>query len=178
MHFVLLGLVCGGAGGFEQVAEWCVGDALGESKDCPHPRCFRCRDIWDRLKADARAVMVDVRTKAEWAFVGVPDLVGARQAGHDGRVADVPGQPGRSRFRRKRLSAALSSAGVGKDDEVFFICRSGGRSRMAAEVLRRKVSGTAGMWRTDSRGHSMPTVIGSSGRRLEGRRAPLGARAE
>ena len=35
----------------------------------------------------------------------------------------------------ERLGAALESAGVRKDDEVFFICRSGGRSRMAAEVM-------------------------------------------
>ena len=29
---------------------------------------------WDMLKTDATSVLVDVRTKAEWAFVGLPDF--------------------------------------------------------------------------------------------------------
>src|SRR3972149_2089931 len=91
-------------------------------------------ETWDRLKADRRAVLVDVRTNAEWAFVGIPDLsaLGKRvlavewQTFPDSRVdADFA----------ERLSAALSAAGASKDDEVFFICRSGWRSRMAAEVM-------------------------------------------
>ncbi|MEQ1716944.1 MAG: rhodanese-like domain-containing protein [Hyphomicrobium sp.] len=91
-------------------------------------------DVWERLKADARTVMVDVRTKAEWAFVGVPDL-----ATLDKRVMTVEWQTfPDSRVDpafASRLGAALTSAGVDKNDEVFFICRSGGRSRMAAEAL-------------------------------------------
>jgi len=34
-----------------------------------------------------------------------------------------------------RLEAELTARGVEKTDEIFFICRSGGRSRMAAEVM-------------------------------------------
>ncbi len=91
-------------------------------------------ETWDRLKADGRALLVDVRTNAEWAFVGIPDLsaLGKRvlavewQTFPDSRV-----DPDFS----ERLSAALSAAGASIDDEVFFICRSGGRSRMAAEVM-------------------------------------------
>ena len=89
---------------------------------------------WDKLKTDQKSVLVDVRTKAEWAFVGLPDLsaIGKRvltlewQTFPDSRID--------SEFS-ERLGAALESAGVQKDDEVFFICRSGGRSRMAAEVM-------------------------------------------
>ena len=91
-------------------------------------------ETWDRLKADRRAVLVDVRTNAEWAFVGIPDLsaLGKRvlavewQTFPDSRVDPDFAE---------RLSAALGAAGANKDDEVFFICRSGGRSRMAAEVM-------------------------------------------
>lgn len=89
---------------------------------------------WDKLKTDQKSVLVDVRTKAEWAFVGLPDLsaIGKRvltlewQTFPDSRID--------SEFS-ERLGATLESAGVHKDDEVFFICRSGGRSRMAAEVM-------------------------------------------
>ena len=34
-----------------------------------------------------------------------------------------------------RLEKALTERGVQKDNEIFFICRSGGRSRMAAEAM-------------------------------------------
>ena len=32
------------------------------------------RDAWQRLQADKTAVLVDVRSRPEWSFVGVPDL--------------------------------------------------------------------------------------------------------
>lgn len=89
-------------------------------------------DVWERLQADQRAVLVDVRTRAEWAFVGLPDLSGKRlltqewQTFPDSRVDPAFAQ---------RLKEALKAAGVKEDDEIFFICRSGGRSRMAAEAL-------------------------------------------
>ncbi|MGH6815559.1 MAG: rhodanese-like domain-containing protein, partial [Hyphomicrobiaceae bacterium] len=34
-----------------------------------------------------------------------------------------------------RLTEMLAQAGVAKDAEVFFICRSGGRSKMAATAM-------------------------------------------
>lgn len=91
-------------------------------------------DVWARLKDDAAAVLVDVRTRAEWAFVGLPDLsdIGKRvvtvewQTFPDNRI-----DPGFS----DRLGMLLEGAGVKKNTELFFICRSGGRSRMAAEAM-------------------------------------------
>jgi rhodanese-related sulfurtransferase len=35
----------------------------------------------------------------------------------------------------EELASALDAAGVKKDSELFFICRSGARSRMAAEAM-------------------------------------------
>ena len=32
------------------------------------------QETWARLEQDKKAVLIDVRTKAEWTFVGVPDL--------------------------------------------------------------------------------------------------------
>jgi rhodanese-related sulfurtransferase len=91
-------------------------------------------DVWTHLKNDAGSVLIDVRTRAEWAFVGVPDLSGIGkgvvtvewQTFPDNRVdAEFP----------ERLGGILETAGVSKDSELFFICRSGGRSRMAAEAM-------------------------------------------
>jgi rhodanese-related sulfurtransferase len=90
--------------------------------------------VWARLEADPGTVLIDVRTRAEWAFVGLPDLerVGKRvvtvewQTFPDSRVdaAFVP-----------RLTALLDAQGVKKDSELFFICRSGARSRAAADAM-------------------------------------------
>jgi rhodanese-related sulfurtransferase len=89
---------------------------------------------WAQLKADERAVMVDVRTMAEWAFVGLPDLtsIGKRVLTQEWQT--FPDNRVDAQFAGK-LKTALEAAGVTKDDEIFFICRSGGRSRMAAEAL-------------------------------------------
>ncbi len=89
---------------------------------------------WAGLTADPKAVLIDVRTKAEWAFVGVPDLspLGRRtvmvewQTFPDSRVD--------AQFT-DRLAAALAASGATQNDALYFICRSGGRSRMAAEAM-------------------------------------------
>ncbi len=91
-------------------------------------------ETWAHLKADAGAVLVDVRTRAEWTFVGLPDLstLGRRvvavewQTFPDNRI-----DPGFV----ANLTEALGAAGVEKSAELLFICRSGGRSRMAAVVM-------------------------------------------
>jgi len=91
-------------------------------------------EVWARLKADAGAVLVDVRTRAEWTFVGVPDLSTLSK-----RVATVewltfPDNRVDPDFVGK-VSGLLEAAGVSKDAEVFFICRSGARSRAAAAAM-------------------------------------------
>ena len=98
-----------------------------------HIQAVSVEDTWARLKSDTRSVLIDVRTKAEWTFVGLPDLSGlGRQVvtlewqSLDGRV-----DPAFS----ERLSGLLEQAGRGKDTDLFFICRSGARSRAAAEAM-------------------------------------------
>lgn len=91
-------------------------------------------EVWKRLQADPGARLIDVRTKAEWAYVGVPDL-----ASLDKQVVllewqTFPDNRVDPQFA-DRLSGLLSKAGVGKDAELFFICRSGGRSRSAAQTM-------------------------------------------
>ena len=92
------------------------------------------RDVWERLKSAPASILVDVRTRAEWAFVGLPDLSTLGK-----RVVTVEWQtfPENSvdPAFTQRLTAALSGFGADTGTEMFFICRSGGRSRMAAEAL-------------------------------------------
>jgi rhodanese-related sulfurtransferase len=88
-------------------------------------------DAWRDLKATPEATLVDVRTAAEWAYVGLPtlDSIGKRVllvAWDDfPSGALVPDFIG-------RLKSALATAGVGTDAPIYFLCRSGNRSRHAA----------------------------------------------
>jgi rhodanese-related sulfurtransferase len=91
-------------------------------------------ETWKRLEGDPKAVLVDVRTRAEWAFVGVPDL---SKIGRDVLLLEWQTFPD-SRVAADftdRLEAALAAKGIEKSAEIFFICRSGGRSQMAAEAM-------------------------------------------
>ena len=55
--------------------------------------------VWEALQNDPNAQLVDVRTDVEWQFVGVPDLVGRRQAGGPGLLADVSDDAAQCRLR-------------------------------------------------------------------------------
>jgi rhodanese-related sulfurtransferase len=88
------------------------------------------RQAWEQLSADRRSALVDVRTPAEWSYVGVPDLSAAGKSLL--RVA-WQGYPGLA--LNPRFADELSRSGVSKDDQLFFLCRSGARSRAAAEAM-------------------------------------------
>lgn len=90
--------------------------------------------VWTRLKSDAGSVLIDVRTRAEWAFVGLPDLAGIGKRVVTVEWQTFPDNRIDSAFA-ERLSGLLDSSGVPKNCELFFICRSGGRSRLAAEAM-------------------------------------------
>src|SRR5215203_3492023 len=85
------------------------------------------KQAWEILAQEPGAVLVDVRTRAEWAFVGIPDL------GNLGKKTvllswqDYPQMAIDPDFAAK-LKAEISEA----TGPVLFICRSGARSRSAA----------------------------------------------
>jgi rhodanese-related sulfurtransferase len=89
------------------------------------------RDAFDDLARAPDATLVDVRTTAEWSYVGVPLLTSIDKSPlliewdrfPSGEL--VPDFIG-------RLNAGLERLGVGKDAPLYFICRSGNRSRNAA----------------------------------------------
>src|SRR4029079_1626779 len=56
------------------------------------------------------------------------------QAGDPGRMADLPQSEHRSTLSA-HLAGELSALGVKLDDDLFFICRSGGRSLSAAKAM-------------------------------------------
>jgi rhodanese-related sulfurtransferase len=84
---------------------------------------------WKILAEDADAVLVDVRTRAEWNYVGVPDLTElGKETVFVEWVTFPEGQ------RNQDFVAALRHAGVSDNQQVVFLCRSGQRSIGAAEA--------------------------------------------
>ena len=86
------------------------------------------QQAWDILAADPSAVLVDVRTSAEWQWVGGADLssLGKRTVGVEWMRSS--GEPNGA------FVDQLGEAGVGPDTPVLFLCRSGGRSAAAARA--------------------------------------------
>jgi rhodanese-related sulfurtransferase len=86
---------------------------------------------WEALQADADAQLVDVRTDAEWNFVGVPDLNAAGK-----QTVLIPWQVYPTMQRNGSFADNLKQAGLTAENKIYFICRSGVRSMSAAEAAR------------------------------------------
>jgi rhodanese-related sulfurtransferase len=86
---------------------------------------------WEALKTNPNAQLVDVRTDAEWNFVGVPDLAAAGK-----QAVLLPWQVYPSMRRNTEFEEQLGKAGFTSDHHIYFLCRSGVRSLAAAEAAR------------------------------------------
>ncbi|WP_341860415.1 rhodanese-like domain-containing protein [Polycladidibacter hongkongensis] len=86
------------------------------------------------LGADDKAVLVDVRTEAEWTFVGVPDL-----SVFDKQTILIEWQQFPSSLLNEgfaeQLSSLLAQKGLDERTPIYFLCRSGARSRNAAVAM-------------------------------------------
>ena len=91
-------------------------------------------ETWARLERDADAVLIDVRTIAEWAYVGLPDLSSINKQPVLVEWQSFPDDRLNAAFV-DRVAEALIPIGATKDNELFFICRSGVRSLKAARAL-------------------------------------------
>jgi rhodanese-related sulfurtransferase len=91
-------------------------------------------DAYSMLKENAAAVLVDVRTKAEWAYVGAPDLAGLGKETIFVEWQEFPSMKVAADFA-PRLAEILRGRGVSASAPVLFLCRSGARSRSAAIAM-------------------------------------------
>jgi rhodanese-related sulfurtransferase len=89
------------------------------------------KQAWDELAKSPQAALVDVRTAAEWAYVGVPVIAALGKQTVLVEWDEFPSGELVPDFIG-RLRAELDKLGVGKDAPLYFICRSGNRSRQAA----------------------------------------------
>lgn len=86
------------------------------------------QDAWAMMADDPSAVLVDVRTVAEWNFVGLPDLAGL------GREVVTIEWNRLDGTHNDAFTDQLAAAGVPTDAPVLFLCRSGARSDAAASA--------------------------------------------
>jgi rhodanese-related sulfurtransferase len=87
-------------------------------------------EAWDRLQNDPKAQLLDVRSVAEWNFVGLPDLSSIGRRVHCVEWQSFPSGAPNPGFVVE-AAQALNDPG----SAVMVICRSGARSRAAAIAL-------------------------------------------
>jgi len=88
-------------------------------------------EAWALLSRDPTAQVVDVRTAAEWTFVGLPDLTALGRKLHCLEWQSFPAMDRNPDF----VAQAAAALGGKKDAPVLFLCRSGARSRAAAMAM-------------------------------------------
>ena len=75
--------------------------------------------------------MIDVRTKPEWEFVGVPDITSLNK-----KTICIAWNEYPEMNINKNFISQLAWANIEKNDNIFLICRSGNRSFQAAKYLK------------------------------------------
>ncbi|MCL2523239.1 MAG: rhodanese-like domain-containing protein [Betaproteobacteria bacterium] len=90
------------------------------AQECPYQGELLPREAWELLQLAPGAKLVDVRTRAEWDWVGrVPEAVEIEWIHYPGNG------------RNPHFIAELRRQ-VNPEALVLFLCRSGGRSALAA----------------------------------------------
>lgn len=86
---------------------------------------------YETLVSDPNAILVDVRTMAEWAFVGLPDISALGRRVLKVEWISFPGMAHNDAFL-DQLAGRIEGA---TPTRMFFICRSGSRSMEAARSV-------------------------------------------
>jgi rhodanese-related sulfurtransferase len=85
---------------------------------------------WKILSEIKDAVLIDCRTRAEWNYVGLPELeaIGKKPALLEWQVFP-------SMQQNPEFVTTLGNAVTNKDTPLLFLCRSGARSAAAAKAM-------------------------------------------
>lgn len=87
-------------------------------------------DAWTKLQSDPAALLIDVRTKPEWSYVGTTDLSAASKS-----PLLISWQVYPEMTVNPQFADELRAKGVAPGQPLFFLCRSGARSRAAAIAM-------------------------------------------
>lgn len=86
------------------------------------------------LSDEPQATLIDVRTRAEWGYVGLPDLSGLGKEPLLVEWQSYPSMQVNDEFGRQ-VAVALEKRGFARGEPLLFLCRSGVRSQAAALVM-------------------------------------------
>jgi len=87
-------------------------------------------ECFNQLSEISNSYLIDVRTKPEWEFIGIPNLSSINKKTILISWHVYPLLKINSFFENKIIELNIK-----KNDKLFFICRSGGRSFHAAKFL-------------------------------------------
>lgn len=92
-------------------------------------------EAWLALAEAPDALLVDVRTQAEWNYVGVPDLTPLGKQAVFAEWQTYPAMQADPGGFVDAVGAELERRGAGRETKVYFLCRSGQRSAAAAGAM-------------------------------------------
>ncbi len=93
-------------------------------------------ETWAGLETTTDAVLVDVRTTAEWSFIGIPDL---SALGKQVILQEWKKYPDMS-LNDNFVANLLEQFGGVAPAKIYFLCRSGVRSMQAAVAMTEALS--------------------------------------
>jgi rhodanese-related sulfurtransferase len=102
---------------------------VSTAQNRPYAGDITPEQAWKLLSENPEAVLVDVRTDAEWRFVGVPDLASLGR-----EVVYIEWNAADGKRNDNFVGDLLEHVPVRDDRPVVFLCRSGNRSIGAAEA--------------------------------------------
>ena len=88
-------------------------------------------ETWAGLTDKTGAILVDVRTNAEWSFVGIPDLSSLNKQAMLIEWKEFPTMAQNETFASQLMDTLNGTA----PSDVYFLCRSGVRSLAAAALM-------------------------------------------
>ena len=88
------------------------------------------RECFEKLSKEDNSHLVDVRTKPEWLYIGVPNLELLQKKSVCVAWQTYPDMKINVNFESEILDSRIK-----KQDSIFLICRSGHRSLDAAKFL-------------------------------------------
>lgn len=86
------------------------------------------KEVWNQLKQNEQALLIDVRTAEEWEKVGYPDLSFLKKEVLKISFQDQFG------YRNEDFIQTLQAFSIEKNQPLYFICLIGGRSKAAASL--------------------------------------------
>ena len=89
-------------------------------------------DCFKILKNHSKSHLIDVRTKPEWEFVGIPDLTNINKKTFFISWQLYPDMRINYNFEKE-----IFQLNIKQEDIIFLICRSGQRSQEAATYLNK-----------------------------------------